>query len=169
MHERLQQLLASLQDPSEAMSRELAGVAPDWGHLTASAWIVNDDYSKVVLLYHAKLSKWVQSGGHIEEGETDLLLAAKREATEETGLAVEPIQSEIFDIDVHLIPEYWNTPDHFHYDIRFLFRADENQAPVVSHESKAVRWVSLDEAATLSKNSPSVVRMIEKTRNMPRH
>jgi 8-oxo-dGTP pyrophosphatase MutT (NUDIX family) len=164
MHNRLQRLLLALPDHSEAMGRELAGTAPDWGHLTASAWIVNADYSKVVLLFHSKLSKWLQSGGHIEDGETDLLIAAQREATEETGLVVEPIQTEIFDIDVHLIPEYWNTPDHYHYDVRFIFRADENQVPVVSPESKAVRWVSLDEAATLTKDEPSIARMIEKTR-----
>lgn len=144
--------------------RDLAGEAPNWGHVTGSAWIVNEDASRVIMLYHAKLNKWVQPGGHCD-GESDVLSVAMREAREETGLEVAPVTAEIFDIDVHRIPEYWNTPEHFHYDVRFLLRADSKTSPVVSHESRAVRWVSLEEAAQLSA-STSITRMIEKTRRL---
>jgi hypothetical protein len=67
-------------------------------------------------------------------------------------------------VDVHEIPEYWNTPAHFHFDVRFLFEADENAQPVVSHESKAVRWVTLEEAEDLS-GEESIKRMVRKTQN----
>jgi 8-oxo-dGTP pyrophosphatase MutT (NUDIX family) len=115
-----------------------------------------------VLVHHAKLDKWVQPGGHCD-GEADVLSVAVREAQEETGLAITPVDNNIFDIDVHRIPEYWNTPEHWHFDVRFLLQADDEHAPQASSESRAVRWVSLDEAAQLN-SSQSIIRMITKTR-----
>jgi len=145
-----------------AFARDLAGDETERGHVTGSAWIVNGDGSQVVLLHHAKLGIWVQSGGHCD-GETDVANVALREAREETGLEVSLLDAGIFDLDVHRIPEYWNTPEHFHFDVRFLLQADGNRAPIVSDESREVRWVSLDEARALN-NTPSITRMIEKTR-----
>lgn len=145
-----------------AFARDLAGDETGRGHVTGSAWIVNRDGSQVVLLHHAKLGIWVQPGGHCD-GETVVANVALREAHEETGLQVSLMDAGIFDVDVHRIPEYWNTPEHFHFDVRFLLQADENAAPIVSDESHEVRWVSLDEASALN-STPSVARMIEKTR-----
>ena len=159
MVERLKAFLAA---PGEHFGRELAGVAPECGHVTGSSWIVDESGENVVLVFHGKLQKWVQPGGHCE-GESDVLNVAMREAREETGLDVRAHNSEIFDVDAHEIPEYWNTPAHIHYDVRFLLRADLGQTPVVSEESRAVKWVSLDQARALS-GEASVARMIDKTR-----
>ena len=141
--------------------RDLAGEAPDWGHVTGSSWITDESGTKVVLVFHRKLQKWVQPGGHCED-ESDVLSVAIREAREETGLNVWSHDNAIFDVDAHEIPEYWNTPAHVHYDVRFLLRASAAQTPIVSEESRAVRWVSLDEAQKLS-GEDSIARMIEKT------
>ena len=145
-----------------AFARDLAGDETECGHVTGSAWIINHDGSQVVLLHHAKLGIWVQPGGHCD-GESDVAQVALREAREETGLEVSLLDARIFDVDVHRIPEYWNTPEHFHFDVRFLLQAGGNCAPVVSDESREVRWVSLDEANALN-STPSITRMIEKTR-----
>lgn len=165
MTTRLQNFLENARDQNP-FARELAGNAPEIGHVTGSAWIVNAEYSGIVLLYHAKLKKWVQPGGHCD-GQNDVLEVAQREAQEETGLVVTPLSTQVFDVDIHQIPEYWNTPAHFHFDVRYLFQADENQIPVCNEESKAVRWVSLEEAKVLS-GEQSVQRMIEKTRRLPK-
>ena len=151
-----------LQEGSTPFARELAGENSERGHVTGSAWVINHDGSKVVLLHHAKLGKWVQPGGHCD-GESDVANVALREAREETGLGVFLLDAGIFDVDVHRIPEYWNTPEHFHFDVRWLLQADEKSAPILSEESRAVRWVSLEEAAALN-STPSIARMIEKTR-----
>ena len=148
--------------PAGALGRELYGGIEQRGHVTGAAWIVNRDASRVVLVHHAKLNRWLQPGGHCD-GETDVLNVALREAREETGLDVAPLHTNIFDVDVHPIPEYWNTPEHLHYDVRFLFGADDGIAPQLSAESHAVRWLSLEEAAALNP-SPSIARMIAKTR-----
>ena len=159
---QLRDFLLSLPEVADAFGRDLAGVAPHWGHVTGSCWIVNQDDTRVVLVHHAKLGRWVQPGGHCDD-EGYVLAVALREAREETGLEVSSVSPAIFDVDVHPIPEYWNTPAHLHYDVRFLLRAYDTHSPVVSAESRAVRWVSMDEAEELS-GSESVARMVKKTR-----
>lgn len=158
---RLQNFLSSATN-HDPFGRDLAGTVPEHGHVTGSAWIVNADYSRVVLLHHRKLEKWVQPGGHCD-GEREVLSVAQRETWEETGLQSTPLLGgAIFDIDVHQIPTYWNTPEHLHFDVRYLLLADDSQKIICSHESKAVRWVGLEEALQLS-GEESVARMVKKT------
>lgn len=47
-------------------------------HITASAWVVNKDRTKVLMVYHNIYNSWSWLGGHAD-GETDLLLVAMRE------------------------------------------------------------------------------------------
>ena len=47
-------------------------------HVTASAWMVNKDRSKVLMVYHNIYNSWSWLGGHAD-GETDLLSVAIRE------------------------------------------------------------------------------------------
>lgn len=131
------------------------------GHITGSAWIVNKDRSRSLLVHHAKLNKWVQPGGHAD-GEENILNVALREAEEETGLKNLVPSREIFDVDIHLIPERKDFPAHYHYDIRFLVDADESEQVVVSYESHDVQWIALAEIEQFTQER-SVLRMKEKT------
>jgi 8-oxo-dGTP pyrophosphatase MutT (NUDIX family) len=164
MTARLRRFLAGLEDPRAAFGRAPAGCAPEWGHVTGSAWVVSRDGFRVVLVHHGKLNRWVQPGGHCD-GDPDVLAVARRETREETGLDALPLGNNIFDVDVHPIPAHGDTPAHIHYDARFLLGAEAGMAPVASAESHAVRWVSLDEAALLNRGA-SVARMIAKTRRL---
>ncbi len=130
------------------------------GHITGSSWVVNSDRTKALLVHHAKLNKWVQPGGHAD-GEENILNVALREAEEETGLMKLNPTKSIFDVDIHLIPERKDFPEHFHYDIRFLVEADEAEKIVVSDESHDVKWISLSELETFTKER-SVLRMKDK-------
>jgi 8-oxo-dGTP pyrophosphatase MutT (NUDIX family) len=135
------------------------------GHLTASAWVVDDAQSKVLLTHHKKLDIWLQLGGHIEEEDTDIYTACRRELIEESGLIdFELLSSAIFDIDVHSIPlSKKGIPAHFHYDIRLLFRGDSRQKPIFDiQESNQVDWIDLDQIANYS-NEVSVIRMVKKS------
>jgi 8-oxo-dGTP pyrophosphatase MutT (NUDIX family) len=131
------------------------------GHLTGSAWIVDETFSHALLLHHGKLNKWLQPGGHIED-DTDMLAAALREAREETGVAVHPHSPTIFDVDIHEIPARPNEPAHFHYDVRFLLIADRTAPLLVTSESKDLAWVALEEIEALTQEE-SVLRMVRKT------
>lgn len=65
-------------------------------HITASAWVVNKDRSKVLMVYHNIYNSWSWMGGHAD-GETDLLSVAIREVKEEAGISnVRPVSEEIF-------------------------------------------------------------------------
>ena len=130
------------------------------GHITGSAWIVDKTRTMAVLVHHRKLNRWFQPGGHCD-GDSDVLNVAMKEAQEETGLFVKPVDNQVFDVDIHLIPERKNEPAHYHYDIRFLLEAVPTQAFQLSSESKELRWVLLSEIAALN-NSESIMRMVRK-------
>ncbi len=133
------------------------------GHLTGSAWIVDLSRRRVLLTHHRKLGLWLQLGGHADGG-LDLREVARREAREESGLAdVRPLGEEVFDVDRHRIPARKNEPEHWHYDVRFLFEADADAPLVVSHESRALAWVPLEEI-TARNPEESLARMVRKTR-----
>lgn len=114
------------------------------GHLTASAWVTNADASRALLLHHAKLGRWLQPGGHIEESDPDLTAAALREAREETGLtSLHLVKEAPFDLDIHPIPIRGEEPEHFHYDCRFLMTADE-QEPLAGGLSD-LKWIDIED------------------------
>ena len=57
------------------------------GHLTGSAFVLTADGTRVLLLHHRKLDRWLQPGGHADPGERSGEAVALREVREETGLA----------------------------------------------------------------------------------
>lgn len=68
-------------------------------HITASAWVVNKDRSKVLMVYHNIYHSWSWLGGHAD-GETDLLSVAIQEVKEEAGISkVYPVSEEIFSLE----------------------------------------------------------------------
>lgn len=125
------------------------------GHVTGSAFVVDAGLERSLFVHHAKLGRWLQPGGHCEAFET-AYEAAAREALEETGIAPRAFpDGAIFDLDVHEIPARSDAPAHFHYDIRYLFSAEAG-GERASEESRAVEWLSFDEA--LSRNAEASIR-----------
>lgn len=131
------------------------------GHITGSAWIVNLNRDKVLLTHHYKLDMWIQLGGHTELNET-VCESAYREGLEESGLSsLKLLDKDIFDVDVHLIPARKNEEAHYHYDIRYLFEADDSVELTVSDESHDLSWIPLKQMTNYTKER-SVLRMVEK-------
>lgn len=130
------------------------------GHLTGSAWIVNPTMTRVLLVHHGKLNRWMQPGGHAD-GDENIFQVACREAEEETGIQRYQSDHLLFDIDIHQIPARPDFPAHDHYDVRFLLIADDAQPVVVSHESHDVKWIDLS-SLHLYSSERSVLRMKEK-------
>lgn len=133
------------------------------GHMTGSAWVLDDENCHVLLTHHRKLNRWLQLGGHAD-GDMDLLRVALREAYEESGITqIKALSSEPFDIDIHLIPARGNEPEHLHYDVRFLFQADKDEPLQVSHESNQLAWIPLAEFTEIQPDA-ALQRMAEKTK-----
>jgi 8-oxo-dGTP pyrophosphatase MutT (NUDIX family) len=130
------------------------------GHITASALVLNAAADAVLLIHHRKLDRWLQPGGHAD-GDADTLAVAQREVWEECGLETEPLQLEIFDLDIHLIPERGAEPQHDHHDLRYLLRPRSGTTLLLNHEVHAAEWVPLAEIH-LRTQDRSVLRMIEK-------
>ena len=72
-------------------------------HMTASAWVVNKERNRVLMVYHNIYNSWSWLGGHAD-GETDLLSVAVREVKEEAGISnVHPVSEEIFSMESLLL------------------------------------------------------------------
>jgi 8-oxo-dGTP pyrophosphatase MutT (NUDIX family) len=135
------------------------------GHVTASGWIVSETGDKVLLMHHRKLDRWFQPGGHCD-GDPDLLAVARKEVEEETGLIDFTLAKEgIFDVDIHLIPANSKEEAHYHYDVRFLFKADADTALTINSESRDLRWLPLAQVHEFN-NSESIMRMVRKTTSL---
>lgn len=133
------------------------------GHITAGGLVV-DMKGNILLNHHKKTGLWCQFGGH-SDGESDSLNVAKREIEEESGLKnLQLISNKIFDVDVQTI-DYSakkNEPEHYHYDINFLFHTNDKNY-TVSNESIDIKWVTIEEAKELiNKDDQAMQRMIEK-------
>ena len=131
------------------------------GHITASVWLLSKDKSQALLMHHTKLGKWFQLGGHCD-GNPDVLAVAIKEAQEESGIqGIVSVFKDIFDIDIHLIPENSREKAHYHYDVRFLLQVVSDEQLVQNRESKELRWIN-KELGSLPTQNPSVIRMFKK-------
>jgi len=131
-----------------------------YGHITASAWVIDQSSEKALLTLHRKLSLWLQPGGHADN-DANVLAVAQREVAEESGLTDLKVLGGIFDVDVHTIPAIGKDPSHYHFDIRYLLQLQSTQALVMSEESLDLVWYSPDEILNL-KTDESVKRLCRK-------
>ncbi len=131
------------------------------GHITGSAWLVNQQGNRVLLTHHKKLGRWLQLGGH-SDGNPTTLQVAMAEAREESGLDVRPLSTAIFDLDVHRIPARGQDPAHLHYDVRFALETVGCwEGFTVSEESLELAWAPIERLSEYS-NEESMLRMARK-------
>ncbi len=155
-------ILEFLEKNADAFSRDNL-----IAHMTASAWIVNPERTKVVMVYHRIYDSWSWTGGHAD-GETDLFSVALREAREETGLQkVRAVSPEIFSLEVLTVDghekrgEY--VPSHLHLNVTYLLEADEDEPlRACEEENKGVAWFTLDDALAASTEPWFVERIYKK-------
>lgn len=146
----------------EAIGNELFNRKNYPFHFTASAWILDSERSNTLLIYHKKIQKWIQPGGHAD-GETNLAKVALKEAFEETGLqSLTLINDDIFDFDFTPIEALLDVPAHIHLDVRYAIEADKNEIVLESAESEGVNWIPLQQLLIESEDA-GVLRMCKKT------
>jgi 8-oxo-dGTP pyrophosphatase MutT (NUDIX family) len=114
-----------------------------FGHLTGSAIVVNAERTAVALLFHPRVGRWLQAGGHCEAADESLMAVAWREATEEFGVAGLVISPDPIDLDIHAYACPKGTPNR-HLDVRFRCVAPTDAQLVCSDESIDVRWFAYD-------------------------
>ena len=137
------------------------------GHFTASAFVLNPEKTSILLIFHEKLQMWLQPGGHIEPGDHSLESAARRELLEETGVQVgapHQLSPGILAIDIHDIPARKSEPEHKHFDVRYLYLAQNRKIRAASDALDA-RWVEFSEISKL-KTDTSVLNTLNKIQSL---
>ena len=136
-------------------------------HMTASAWVVNPQRSKVLMVYHRLYDSWSWAGGHAD-GEEDLLAVALREVREETGVQrLRPVTEEIYSLEVLTVDGHEKrgqyVPSHLHLNLTYLLEAEEEQPlRVCEAENSGVAWFSLADALAASTEPWFIERIYKK-------
>lgn len=155
-------ILGFLAEKEDAFDRENL-----LAHMTASAWVVNRERTKVLMVYHRIYDSWSWTGGHAD-GETDLLAVAVREVKEETGIRkVVPVSEEIFSLETLTVDGHEKrgkyVPSHLHLNLTYLLEADDREAlTICEDENRDVAWFALDDALKASTEPWFVKRIYAK-------
>ena len=125
------------------LSRGLQGQAVTHGHVCATAFVLTDDRSQLLLVRHARLG-WSNPGGHVEQTETTYQ-AARRELAEETGLTdVRTISDG--PVAVHVTDVGGDRP-HRHWNVAWAFEVDAD-VDLVPEEGAPLAWFPVDALPT---------------------
>ncbi|HEX2285500.1 MAG TPA: NUDIX domain-containing protein [Mycobacterium sp.] len=113
------------------------------GHVTGSALVVDHTGSRALLTLHKRIGRWLQLGGHCEDGDTDIAAAALREAAEESGIDGLTIDPELAALHVHPVTCSLGVPTR-HLDMQFIVHAPRGAEIACSDESLDLQWWPLD-------------------------
>lgn len=124
-------------------------------HLTASAWILNQDHNKVLMVYHNLYDSWAWLGGHAD-GESDLLKVCIKEVKEESHIKdIKVLTRDIFSLEILTVDghikkgEYVSS--HLHLNVTYLLEANDQQTlSIKEDENSNIGWFLLDDALKAS-------------------
>lgn len=138
------------------------------GHITVSGAIIHLPSTRLLLLHHKTLDKWLTPGGHIDSKDKSLLDAAFRQIREETGIMSEQLiprnlingEPYCMEVDSHLIPqnEKKNEDSHYHHDFRFIFcYYGDERIEIYNNKIIDYKWFSInDPCVRKALNAPEV-------------
>lgn len=122
----------------------------EFGHFTASSWVVNKERTKVLMIYHNIYKSWAWTGGHAD-GESDLLQTAIRELKEETGVKnVKVLDNDIFSLEIICVQGHVKrgkyVASHVHLNLTYLLEVEENEVlEIKEDENSGVKWIKLED------------------------
>ncbi len=114
------------------------------GHITCTGLVLHPSESKILLVHHRRLNRWLLPGGHVELADREIWDTAAREVVEETGVELRASDRTLIGVDVHGIPPSKREPYHLHHDLIWTLHAASEKLQC-SAESRQVLWCRLDE------------------------
>ena len=138
-------MLKFINDFDDVLTRENV-----YGHFTSSAFVLNKERTKILMIYHKIYNSWAWTGGHCD-GDNNLLYVAMTEAKEETGIKnVKPILNDIYSLELISVRGHIKkgkyVASHTHFNVTYLLEADENEEiHIKEDENIGVKWVPINE------------------------
>lgn len=126
-----------------------------FGHFTSSAFVLNKERTKILMIYHKIYNSWAWTGGH-SDGDSDLLYVAMKEAKEETGIKnITPILDEIYSLEIINVNGHEKrgkyVGSHIHLNVTYLLEADENEKlHIKEDENSGVKWVPIEDVLNVT-------------------
>ena len=127
----------------------------EYGHFTSSAFVLNKERTKILMIYHKIYNSWAWVGGH-SDGDNDLLYVAMKEAKEETGIKnVIPICENIYSLELINVNGHEKrgkyVGSHIHLNVTYLLETDESEEiHIKEDENSGVKWVPINEVLNVS-------------------
>ena len=143
-------MLDYIRDFNDTLTRQ-----NEYGHFTSSAFVLNKERTKMLMIYHKIYNSWAWVGGH-SDGDSDLLYVAMKEAKEETGIKnVTPISNDIYSLEIINVNGHEKrgkyVGSHVHLNVTYLLEADENEEiHIKEDENSGVKWVPIDEVLNIT-------------------
>lgn len=139
----------------------------DPAHMTASAWVVSPDRSRVLMAYHNIYQSWSWLGGHAD-GQRDLRAVVLREVREESGLTrVRLARPDILSVEVLCVDGHEKrgayVSSHLHLNVTYLVEADPDEPlRIKPDENSRIGWLEPEEALAASTEPWFVERIYRK-------
>ena len=139
----------------------IASTAGHKRHFAVTGYVVNPERTKLLMIHHNKLNKWLPPGGHLEPNELPHECAI-RETIEETGVHAQCVSDDspqlglanIVDTQIprpfavlyERIPASKKDVEHIHIDMLYVLEADDSAATEAQlDEVAAVQWRTRDD------------------------
>ena len=137
-------MLKYINDFDDVLTRQ-----NEYGHFTSSAFVLNKERTKILMIYHKIYNSWAWTGGH-SDGDNNLLYVAMKEAKEETGIKkVAPISKNIYSLELINVNGHEKrgkyVSSHVHLNVTYLLEAEENEKiHIKEDENSGVKWIPID-------------------------
>lgn len=142
-------------------------------HFTASSFVFNETFTKVLFIYHKIYDSWGWMGGHMD-GCYNFYDVAKKEVFEESGAKN---LKDVFEgpVSIEVLPVWYHIKDrkpissHMHLNVTYAFFANDNEPLRLNEEeTNGVKWIPVEKITdyvTEPEMLPIYIKIIERVQN----